>query len=246
MEQHVEQELTDVERLLADAIEHPGEPRPRARFTRALLKSTVLVPGQDESDGFAPLALSDADGNPMVAFFTSAAPMELALSHLGITEVRVAELPCEEFWTTSVAHNTGTTLNPMSALAKPYPVTEMSDLLRGVPEGTAVREMDAGETYHVSAPQEVPGEVLAALTEHLDSLDGVQQATLAWMRRPDGLQGYLLVVVTDLPQERVVAGMRQIVPLLAGQTIDVLVDPVGSTQDRAPGIKPFYPAEWSR
>ena len=240
MAHHVEQDLTDVEQLLVDAVEHPDDDDRRARFTNALLESTVLVPGQDEDDGFAPLALNDDDGLPMVAFFTSGAPMELALSQLGIQEVRVAELPCHEFWTTSVSHNTATALNPLSPFAKAYHVTEMSDLLHGVTEDTTRREMQAGESYHVTAPEDVPDAALAALRDYFDGLGGVQQATLAWMRRPDGMQGYLLAVVTDLPDEQVVDGMSQILPLLGGRTLDVMVDRLESDEDRAPGIPPFY------
>ncbi len=234
--------MTPVEELLVEAAEHPEDRAARERFTQALLESTVLVPGQDEDDGFAPLSIPGDNGLPAVAFFTSAAPMELALSQLGIREVRVAELPCREFWTTSVRHNTGTTLNPLSPYGKPYPATEMSDLLHGVDEESIEREMRPGETYAVREPADVPAPVLPALREHLDRLSGVEAASLAWMTKPDGLEGYLLVVRTDLPDHDVVEGVEQVVPLLGGQTLDVLVRPAGgSDDDPAPGVAPFYP-----
>lgn len=242
MPHHVEQEMTPVEQLLVEAVEHSGDRDARERFTQALLDSTVLVPGQDEDDGFAPLSIPGENGLPAVAFFTSAAPMELALSQLGIREVRVAELPCREFWTTSVRHNTGTTLNPLSPYGKPYPASEMSDILRGVDEDAVEREMQPGETYAVREPADVPAAVLPALREHLGRLGDVEAASLAWMTKPDGLEGYLLVVRSDLPDRDVVDGVEQVVPLLGGNTLDVLVRPTGgSDDDPAPGIAPFYP-----
>ncbi len=240
MAHDVEQDLTPVEELLVEAVEHPDDRTARERFTTALLDSTVLVPGKDEDDGFAPLSIPGENGLPAVAFFTSAAPMELALSQLGITETRVAELDCREFWTTSVRHNTATALNPLTPYGKPYPATEMSDILHGVDEHSLEREMQAGEQYAVRTPDDVPPAVHSALREHLGRLGSVKSAVLAWMTKPDGLQGYLLVVRTDLPAQDVVDGVEQVVPLLGGQTLDVLVQPLADTDDKAPGVEAFY------
>lgn len=242
MPEQIRQDLTRVEQLMKQAIDAPQDADARRRFTQALLDSTVLVPGKDEEDGFAPLAVDGPDGHPAIAFFTSAAPMQLALSQLGITQTRVAELPCREFWQTSVAHNTATSLNPLSPMWKPYPAAEMSDELQGIPQEQVTRTMQPGDTYQVTALDPAPPRVVRALTRHLDALDGISSATLAWMTHPDGLQGYLLLVVTDLPDEQVTSGIDGVLEQLDGNTLDVMIEPTDDPVDRTPGIAPFYPA----
>jgi hypothetical protein len=46
--------------------------------------------------------------------------------------------------------------------------------------------------------------------------------------------------VTDLPRERVVAGMDRIALLAEGRTIDVMVESPGEPEHTAASVPPFY------
>ena len=232
----------DPEALLVRAATDPTDDAAREAFTGALLEAQVVVLGEARAGGgFQPLVLGGPAG-PVVAFFSSPEAAEVARgqSPEGVS-LTAQVVTCRDFWSAALRNNAACVLNPWSPYVREFTTTEMSDLLAGVTPGTQQPAVAAPTQVEVGEPTTVPAGLLDALGAHARALGAVDTATLAWIRYPDGLQGYLLDISTDLPREQVVAGLELIAPLLGSATMDVSV-----TTPDVPGLATSVPAFYAR
>lgn len=219
---------TALEQLLVAAAS--GRPGASQDFERELLAATVHVAGWERADGsFSPLQIEGPEG-PVLPLFTSEARVRESWPYVtaglgpgasyGDAHLRVREAPARTVLEGVLRSSHAGVLNPHSGYGKVLTMAEMSRLLGGVSV-----EIGAGTRLEVGAPARVPAGLPEALRAHLLALGPGQVATarLAWVRYPDGLSGYLLEVMTELPRERVLAGVDGLVPLLGNVTLDVLV-----------------------
>lgn len=84
----------------------------------------------------------------------------------------------------------------------------------------------------------VPG-LYERLAHYFDWLAAIDEAALLWCRWPNGGEGYLLKIRTQMPPQQVLAQINQPIGDLQGQYLDVQVDgwQVPPWQD---GVQPFY------
>jgi hypothetical protein len=233
--------LTEIESALVDSASDPADRARYHRFTGLLLAGTVGVPGQVVDGSFAPDLRVHGERRYAVAFthparFDSyARGADLRVGPGSGVEVR--SIPVRELWGQLVSHNLPLLLNPLNGYGKEFTVAEMSDLLQGQDPVRRERVVAEATTVMVGAPAVVPPGLTDRLTAYFDSVGDVRSATLAWIRYPDGMEGYVLGVRGSAGRERLLPGFDSVVGDLAGRTLDVAIageseplvtDPVGA------------------
>ena len=232
---------TEVERLLVAAADHPDDPDAGDAFAAALLTSTVGVAGTASDQGFAPLVRAYESGQYAVAFTHQLRWEQFVTTAPDLQEGSAQLMPIvvRDLFGHLVNGGLPLLLNPTNPYGKEFTVPEMSDRLQGIRPGTQERVVGHAQTVQVGAPAYVPEGLVDRLTAHLHSVGGVDTATLAWIRYPDGLQGYLLGIRGQVRREQVLTpAFNQVVGNLEGRTLDVMfADPgAGLVTD---SVEPF-------
>lgn len=231
-----------VDALLAAAASNPDDAEAVGRLLTALLDSEVYWPVLTSDDGAErPLPMTH-EGRTVVPFFSEQDVARRAVAGVTGVSVTVRTIECRRLMAMAVANDVDTVLNPGNRFGKEFTRAEMSDLLSGVAPRARTRTVQAATTLLVGEPAHVPPELKPALAGTLDALGGVQSATLAWARYPDGLMGYLLQVVTSRPREDVAAAIGALELPTDGRTLDVVVQPPGSGGGIKADVAPFYPS----
>lgn len=88
-------------------------------------------------------------------------------------------------------------------------------------------------------PQYVVPGLYERLAHYFDWLGAVDEAALIWCRWPNGGEGYLLTIRTQLPPPRVLAHINQPIGDLQGQYLDIRVDG-WQAPPWTEGVRPFY------
>jgi len=231
--------LTEVESALVASASNPSDRGSYERFTTRLVASQVGVPGRVTEGSFAP-EVRVYDGRRYAVAFTHPTRFERWTLGAGVEPgLEVRSIAARAFWAQLVSHNLPLLLNPLNGYGKEFLVAEMSDLLQGVDPGQRERVIGAPTEVMVGAPAVVPPGLTDRLTSYFDGVGGVRTATLAWIRYPDGMEGYVLGVKGPVTRERLLPGFDPVVGDLAGRTLDVAIagasEPLMTDQ-----VAPFY------
>jgi hypothetical protein len=234
----------ELERLLARAATDPVE---RPAFARALLASDVLILGgrdlptghwraQAETD--IALVSWEDDAGPITPFFTSEAMLRRTLDARPGTDHHFVRLPCRTLF--EGLRGQRLVLNPHGATGKVFAADEVEALLDGREPGLTLEVMGPELEVMARPAADVPPELTEVLARYLATRPGVRAAQLGWMKRPDGREGFLVVVVAD--DERAVLdgfGSLGVGELTGGHRYDVIVVQPGGAGP-LPGVPPFY------
>jgi hypothetical protein len=240
----------EVESLLRAAATDPVR---RPAFNDALLRSEVYVLGAFEGevvDGVARaggsmrlVATADADG-PLTPFFTSEAAVQRFLAVRPGTDPRFVRLGCRPLF--EMTKGSRLALNLGSDHGKLFAPDEIDALLAGREPGVTTEVLHAERSVLVGAAVRVPPELPKVLTRFFESRP-VDAAHLGWIAHPDGHAGYLLLVVAaDRDAAMAGFGALSIGEVTDGETIDVLVLPLGSDDPMLQSVPRFFTATGTR
>lgn len=233
---------TSLEQVLATAADNPGDSEAADRFVAEFLDATLGVPGTADGDNFRPLVRRYEQG-PFAVAFTHPVRWErfAALADdLDAATITTQTIVGRDLMAQLLQANLPLLLNPGNGYGKEFTVPEMSDLLAGVPVGARERTVQQAQQLMVGAPAHVPDGLVERLRAHLERIDGVNDARLAWVRYEDGLQGYLLGVRGTAGREQILTpDFDSVVGDLEGRTMDVML---GGPSDAMPvdSVEPFY------
>jgi len=231
--------LTEIERALVASASNPADRGSYQRFTSRLVESTVGVPGRVVEGTFAP-EVREYDGRRFAVAFTHPARFERWFAGAAPGPgLEVQSIAVRQLWAQLVSHNLPLLLNPLNGYGKEFTVAEMSDLLQGIEPGQRERVVGQPTQVMVGRPAVVPPGLTDRLTAYFDSAGGVRSATLAWIRYPDGMEGYVLGVKGPTTRERLLPGFDPVVGDLAGRTLDVAM--AGESEPLlTDSVPPFY------
>ncbi|WP_440711407.1 enhanced serine sensitivity protein SseB C-terminal domain-containing protein [Herbiconiux sp. YIM B11900] len=190
-----ESEVSEIERLLVAAA---NDPAAAPEFVRALLESTVIVPGTASGDRTANLAdLLGPGGASVQPFYTSEERLRETLEVIPGFERSFLALPCRVLW--QMTRGATLVLNPHSAHGKEFLPGEIAQLLDGAATLTP-RVVETETRVLVGEPARVPPGMTDALATLFARHPEVDEAVLGWKVTPqeDSMdESYLLVIVGD-------------------------------------------------
>jgi hypothetical protein len=238
-------EFNELEQLLVRAA---TDPIARPAFTRALMASTVIVPGhpsQPIDDGIAQpgttlslAAWTDAEG-PLTPFFTSELALNRALDARGETDRRFVGLACRDFM--GMVRGQRLVLNPSGPSGKYFTAYEVEGLLAGREPDGQTEVMQQATQVLTGAAAHIPNALPGVLTRYLEQRPVVERAHLGWIGHPDGRTGYLLVLLAANREAALDGfGSLGIGQYTDGIGIDVVVVAPGTKQHLLSSIAPFY------
>jgi hypothetical protein len=238
-------------RALDTLILNAHDDRSRLVALRALVEATVLLPGHLGLDGLSPPTPFELQGprGAVYPFFTSRALMPPFVRSIPEPRPVVTEtwIPCRELLATAVGHNMNLVFNPLTRLSGEISVDQASDLLAGRVPGTQRRVVDHDQMLRTAEPAQRPPRLVEAIGDLCRSKPFVERVYLRWVVHPDGLQGYLLIFVSDQPHERTVDGLAGLDPfaLSGGRVVDAVT--VVPTRDLGPiaDAEPIYRGPFS-
>lgn len=184
------------------------------------------------------LTWSDEDG-PITPFFTSEAALQQTLDARAGMDPRFVRLNTRDLF--QMVSGQRLVLNPDGPGGKVYLAGEIESLLAGGEPGPRADVLPAGSEVFVGEPAHLPPELPAVLARFFAQRPDVDAAHLGWIVRPDGQQGYLLVVVAEDP-EAAMDGFEttQIGAILGDETLDVMFSPPGAKDHLLTSVAPFY------
>lgn len=134
-----------------------------------------------------------------------------------------------------------TSAPPPAPMGTPVPTRGAPPQAGGLvpPPGAAMAPQPGPGPIVLGPPRYVVPGLLERLAHYFDWLGAIDEAVLLWCRWPNGGEGYLLKIRTQLPPPQVLAQINQPIGDLQGHYLDVQVDGwhLPPWQD---GVPPFY------
>lgn len=231
---------SELEQLLVAAAGSPEDEAAGRAFVSALLDGQLGVPGRATEGGFSP-EVGEQGGRRFAVAFTHHARLERFLRTTGLdgSGLHTVGLLGRELFAHLVEANLSLLLNAGNGYGKEFTAPEMSDLLAGVAPGSRERVVPTATTLQVGEPAHVPAGLVDRLRAHIARVGGVDSAALAWVRYPDGLEGYLLEVAGPVQREDFLPGIDAAVGDLGERTLDVVVS--GAARKATGRVPAFWP-----